>query len=40
VIYADGPVRPAITPDDTEQVAMVLAGHGVILTSVPEPGLC
>jgi hypothetical protein len=39
VIYAGGPIRPVITPDDTDQVAVVLAGHGVNVTSAPEPGI-
>ena len=38
VIYAGGTVRPLITPDDTDRVATVLAGHGVTVTSTPEPG--
>jgi hypothetical protein len=39
VIYAGAPVRPVITPDDPDQVATVLASHGVNVTSTPEPGL-
>jgi hypothetical protein len=39
VIYASGQVRPVITPRDTDQVAVVLASHGVNVTSAPEPGL-
>jgi len=39
VIYSGAPVRPAITPDDPDQVALVLANHGVSVTSTPEPGL-
>jgi hypothetical protein len=40
VIYAGGRIRPVITPDDTDQVAAVLASHGVKATSSTEPGLC
>jgi hypothetical protein len=39
VIYASAQIRPLITPDDTDRVAAVLAGHGVTVTSTPEPGL-
>jgi hypothetical protein len=39
VIYGGGQVRPVITPRDTDQVAVVLTGHGVKVTSVPEPGI-
>lgn len=39
VIYAGGQVRPVITPDQPDQVAEVLASHGVSVTSTPEPGL-
>jgi hypothetical protein len=39
VIYTSAQVRPVITPDDTDQVAEVLASHGVNVTSAAEPGL-
>ena len=39
VIYTGSPIRPVITPDDTDRVVTVLAGHGVSVTSAPEPGL-
>jgi hypothetical protein len=39
VIYAAGQVRPLITPDDPDQVAKVLAGRGVNVTSAPERGI-
>ncbi|HTT00387.1 MAG TPA: hypothetical protein VMI33_27615 [Streptosporangiaceae bacterium] len=39
VVYTHGQVRPVITPDDPDQVAVVLASHGVNVTSRPEPGL-
>ena len=39
VIYAGRPMRPLITPDDPDRVAVVLAGHGVAVSRTPEPGI-
>jgi hypothetical protein len=39
VIHLDGRIRPVITPDDPDQVAAVLAAHGVNVTSGSEDGI-
>ena len=39
VIHLDGVIRPVITPDEPDQVAALLAEHGVNVTVGSESGL-